>query len=409
MLFTSSFHKSIIKGIFFGLFLTLFFIFPSKTIYAQENAVTVHFFYGDGCSHCAAEESFLGSLKDLYKEKLDIQYYEVWGSPSNLELLSKVSSNLGKGYSGVPVTIIGKNYISGFSTAQTTGVQIKRALDDCLNDPGGDCEDIVYPLINSSTVSSEEVNADSTIKLPILGEINPKTVSLPLITVVLGLLDGFNPCAMWTLLFLISILLGMKSKKRRWILGASFILASGFVYFLFMVAWLNFFLFLGFVSWIRKIIGLFAILFGVYHMWKFYKNRDGGCDTADDEKRQKVFEKIREITQSKNFVLALIGIILLAMAVNLVELVCSAGFPAIYTGILALNNLPKVTYYLYILFYIFFFTLDDIIVFSIAMVTLEAVGIQSKYARISSLAGGILLAAIGILLIIKPEILMLNF
>ncbi|MBU1017395.1 hypothetical protein KJ678_04545, partial [Patescibacteria group bacterium] len=169
------------------------------------------------------------------------------------------------------------------------------------------------------------------------------------------------------------------------------------------------FLVLGFVKWIRTIIGVFAIMFGVYHIRKFYKDRDGGCDTAKDEKRQKVFEKIRKITQSKKFVLALAGIILLAMAVNLVELVCSAGFPAIYTGILALNNLPKITYYLYILLYIVFFMLDDIIVFSVAMVTLEAVGIQSKYARISSFAGGILLAVIGILLILKPNILMLNF
>ncbi len=245
-----------------------------------------------------------------------------------------------------------------------------------------------------------------SLTIPILGTIQTANLSLPVLSMVIGLIDGFNPCAMWTLIFLISLLLGMENKKRMWTLGITFIVASAFVYFLFLSAWLNFFLILGFVVWVRIAIGLIAIGVGIYSLRDYYKNKDGTCEVTDTKKRQRTFDKLKGIAQEKKFLLALGGIILLAFAVNLVELVCSAGLPAIFTQILSISNLSPGQHYLYILIYIFFFMVDDIIVFAIAMITLQAVGIQSKYARLSRLIGGILMLIIGGLLLFKPEILM---
>ncbi|RLC29611.1 hypothetical protein DRH13_05465 [Candidatus Woesebacteria bacterium] len=245
-----------------------------------------------------------------------------------------------------------------------------------------------------------------SLTLPILGTIQTANLSLPALSVVMGLLDGFNPCAMWTLLFLISLLLGMKDKKRMWILGTTFIVTSAFVYFLFLTAWLNFFLILGFVFWVRIAIGLIAIGVGIYNLRDYHINRDAACKVTGGEKRKKTFDKLKGITHEKKFILALGGIILLAFAVNLVELVCSAGLPAIYTQILSISNLSPGQHYSYILLYILFFMIDDLVVFAIAMITLHAVGIQSKYARLSRLIGGILMLIIGGLLLFKPELLM---
>lgn len=245
-----------------------------------------------------------------------------------------------------------------------------------------------------------------SLTLPIIGTIQTANLSLPLLSVVIGLLDGFNPCAMWTLFFLISLLLSMKDKRRMWILGTAFIITSAFVYFLFLSAWLNFFLILGFLFWIRIIIGLVALGAGVYNLRDYYVNREGACKVAGSEKRRKTFDKLKNLAHERKFILALGGIILLAFAVNLIELVCSAGLPAIYTQILSLNTLSTWQYYSYILIYIFFFMLDDLFVFAIAMITLHAVGIQSKYARFSRLIGGILMLIIGALLLFKPEFLM---
>jgi hypothetical protein len=145
---------------------------------------------------------------------------------------------------------------------------------------------------------------------------------------------------------------------------------------------------------------------GGYHLKEFWTNREAACKVTGSDKRQKIFEKLRKITQKKQFILALLGIILLAFAVNLVELICSAGLPAVYTQILTLSELPVYQYFLYILLYIFIFMLDDLLIFIIAMVTLQATGMTSKYTRYSNLIGGVLMLIIGLLLLLKPEWLM---
>jgi len=243
------------------------------------------------------------------------------------------------------------------------------------------------------------------IYLPLIGEIDPTNFSLPLLTIVIAAIDGFNPCAMWALLFLITMLIGMKDRKRMWILGSAFIVVSAVVYFLFMAAWLNLILFLGFIVWVRILIGLVALLGGGYNLKKFFENKNT-CEVTNDEKRLKLLDKLKTITQLNSFWLALGGIILLAAIVNLIELVCSAGLPAVYTQVLALSNLATWQHYFYLLLYVFVFMLDDLFIFFIAMITLQTVGITTRYTHAAQLIGGVIMLIIGILLIFKPEYLM---
>jgi len=198
----------------------------------------------------------------------------------------------------------------------------------------------------------------------------------------------------------------MKDRKRMFILGSVFIATSALVYFFFMAAWLNLVLFIGMIIWVRLAIGIIALAGGGYNLKEYFTNKESGCKVTDSEKRQKIFEKLKNITQRKSFWLALGGILVLAFAVNLVELICSAGLPAIYTQILTLSNLNPFQYYLYIMFYIFVFMLDDLFVFFAAMATLQMVGFTTKYAHRSRLISGILMLAIGLMLIFKPEWLM---
>jgi len=212
------------------------------------------------------------------------------------------------------------------------------------------------------------------ISLPLIGNIETANFSLPILTVVIAAVDGFNPCAMWTLLFLITLLINIKNKKRMWALGSIFIIASGLVYFLFMTAWLNFFIFVSVVTWVKFIIAIFALAAGLYHLREFKKNKDGTCKVESSEKRKTRFDKIKQIVYRENIGWAILGIIILAGAVNIVELLCSAGLPAIYTSILTLTEIPTWQYYIYLLAYIIIFMIDDLIIFFIAMFTLRAVG-----------------------------------
>ncbi len=388
--------------IFFILFFLFFF---APLVFAAQDPVYIYFFWGQGCPHCGEEKVFLKKLEQKY-EQLKVLDFEITSSRENIELLEKVGSEFKVDVSGIPFTVVGPQYFIGFHTEETTGKTIEESVR-CALENG--CPDLVGSLITSVTPNpppEENKTIPETVSLPLFGEMKTKSLSLPVLTFVIALLDGFNPCAMWVLLFLISLLLGMKDKRRMWVLGTTFIVASSFVYFLFMSAWLNFFLFLGFVFWVRIVIGLVALVAGGYNLRDYFVNKEAACKVTGGERRKRIFQKLEEITQKKEFLVALVGIVLLAFAVNLVELVCSAGLPAVYTQILTLTNLPAWQYYAYLLFYIFIFMLDDLLVFFVAMTTLHAVCIESKYARFSRLVGGGLMLIIGILLIFKPEILM---
>ena len=389
------------KKIIFSLFFCFaFFISLTPITLAQDSEpIYMSLFYGDTCPHCAKEEIFLDKLQEKYPN-IQLKSYEIYNDSQNAQLLKKVAGKLNVQAPGVPFLVIGDEAVVGYLNEELTGKKIENIVKDHLTHG---CFDFVGNLNRAKDQDEcQEKEALKTIALPIFGEINISAWSLPVLTIVIAALDGFNPCAMWVLLFLISLLLGMQDRRRMWILGTTFIFSSGIVYFLFLSAWLNLFLFLGFIATIRIIIGLVAVGSGAYHLREWKVNKGGECKATSSDQKVKIMKKLREVTEQKTFWLAFGGIIVLAFAVNLIELVCSAGLPAIYTQILTLSGLNPFQYYLYLLLYILIFMLDDMIVFTIAMVTLKAFGFNGKLSRSSNLIGGIVILILGLLLIFKP-------
>ncbi len=383
-------------------FLALFF----SPVFGQEKKAALYFFHTDTCLHCAREEQFLNGTEKEFPD-LEIKKFEVGKNQDNLALMIKVGQELKIDVGSVPLTVIGRKVFVGYLDDETSGKMIKEAVVDCFENT---CPDQIIKIIQEGATPVEQLaELKEKITLPVFGEVDPKTISLPLLSVVIGGLDGFNPCAMWILIFLISLLLGMKNRKRMWILGGAFIAASAFVYFMFMAAWLNLFLFLGFVWWMRVGVGLVAIGGGLYYLKKYFTKKADVCAISEDVKKQKVLDKLKAVVEKKNFWFALVGIILLAGVVNLFELLCSAGFPAIFTKVLSMSELPMWQYYFYLLIYLFFFMLDDVVVFAIAMFTLQTVVFGKKYNRFSILIGGFFMLAIGFLLLLRPEWLSFKF
>ena len=215
---------------------------------------------------------------------------------------------------------------------------------------------------------------------------------------------------MWILIFLISMLLGMKDNKRKWSLGITFLVSSAFVYFLFLISWLNLAVFLNKIAYIRLGISFIATLFGTYSIIRFFfTKKEDGCEVVDSKNRRRIIRSIQKIVKEKSFILALLGIVLLAISVNIIELLCSLGLPVMYSEILAVNNVSSLSKIGYSLVYVLFFLIDDIIVFIIAMKTMEIKVVSTKFGKYSHLIGGIIMLIIGLLMILKPEWLMFNF
>ncbi len=382
----------------------LFMLIPS-IVFGKE--INIYLFHGDGCPHCRDEIAFFDEyLKD--KDNIHLYKYEVWHNEENVSKLEEIGKITGSEADGIPYLVIGDYVITGYSNGISK--KIVKRIEHCLENS---CPDKVGVYLGKALEDDqvEDNYDDETYTVPILGEITAKDVSIPLLAIVIGLVDGFNPCAMWILIFLITMLFGMKEKKKMWALGLTFIITSGLVYFLFMASWLNLASFINKVTLVRSLIGLFAIIFGIVNMYNYFKSikKDVGCEVTGDKKRKKIISYIKKIVSEKKFILALLGIMVLAFLVNLIELLCSLGLPVIFTEVLSLNNLSTTEHILYMLLYILFFLIDDIIIFVIAMKTLEIKAISNKYTKYSHLIGGIIMLLLGILMILKPEWLMFNF
>jgi len=390
------------KKLFFVILLLVCLVLPGLVLAQVQTPEKVEYvlFHLETCSHCKAEIKFINEkLMPKYGQYLDLKMYEV-STPENQQIFEQYGyfykfSPIGP----VPVAFIGGTAVPGYGTDETTGEQIRELVEKKLQEKG--LLVAVQPVENNG----------EKIVVPVLGEVNPKTFSLPLLTIIIGLLDGFNPCAMWVLLFLITLLLGMENRRRMWLLGSLFIITSGTVYFVFMAAWLQLLLFLGMITIIRIIIGLVALGAGGINLRDYWLNRKAealACKVSDLKNTKKTFEKIKAVVYRRSIWWAIIGIIILGFSVNLVELACSAGFPAVYTQVLALSGLPMWQRYLYMVGYIIFYMLDDLVVFIIAMVTLKSKVVGGKYGKYSALIGGLLMLILGLLLIFKPTWLMFS-
>lgn len=355
----------------------------------EENKINVYFFNRDGCPHCAKEEEFFKTISEKYKN-VNIYSFEVSKNSKNSNYLVKVKELFNDKSNGVPFTIIGEKSFLGYNSY--IGENIEKAIQTYLNE--------------EETKTEKEENV---IKLPIIGETDLREVSVPFIAIVLGLIDGFNPCAMWVLLFLINMFFGMKNKKRMFLYGYVFLFTSGLVYLLSMLG-ISVVLDFVAVKWLQILIACVAIVAGILNVRTYIKTKnDDGCHVVDEKKRKTILKKGMKIVKEKNVFIALVGIIILAASVNIVELACSLGFPAIFAQVLSLNDITGVPRVLYLLLYVLFYMADDLIVFTIATATLSITTRSSKYTKYANLVGGVIMILIGLLLIFKPDWVMFNF
>lgn len=279
----------------------------------------------------------------------------------------------------MPLTIVNGTAFPGFESESASG----NAIEIGIKKSNEDFKKIKLSISEKKTI-------------PFFGEVDTPKYSLPLLAMMLGLVDGFNPCAMWALIFLISLAIGLKDRSKLWFLIGTFVMSSGILYFLFMTAWLNVFLFIGFIRPLVALIGGFSIWLGIVQIRDFFLQQNV-CPLPTEQKH-KIMERMRLLVFSPLTLATIGGIILLSFIVNLIEFVCSSFIPAIFTQTLALYDLPTWQYYLYILLYVIFFIMDDLIIFSLAVFAITQ--INDKYIKWCRLTGGITLLILGVSLLL---------
>lgn len=352
----------------------------------NDEKVNIYLFYSKICPHCQKEEKYFETLKEKYQDKINIYTYEVTENKTNNEIMKSLKKELKENSQGVPFTIIGSKTFLGYD--ESLNERIENTIESYLD---------------------ENTKTDNTYTIPILGKIEAKNASIILIAIILGFIDGFNPCAMWILLLLINMCISIKDKKKMLIVCLTFIITSGIIYFLSMLG-IGFILDLTTISYIRNIIAILAIILGIYNLYTYLKTRkETGCHVVKKEKRKTIITKINNILNNKNTLLMFGGTIILATSVSLVEMACSLGFPTIFLELLSINNIHSFLKVTYLLIYILFYLIDDIIVLFLSIKAFETKGISTKYNKYVHLIGGLIMILMGVLLIFKPEWIMFNF
>jgi glutaredoxin len=355
---------------------------------AAAAGVDVTVFWAVGCPHCEREIEFLDRIAEG-NPAVRVHKLEVSRSRANAQAMLETAGRLGVEAGSVPLTVVGGRAWVGYD--ERIGREIAARIAECIE---RGCPD---------ASPAGKARVPEAVRLPLLGEVRTANLSLPALTALLAAADGFNPCAMWVLVFLLGLLAGMKDRARMWLLGIAFVATSALVYLLILGAWLNVLLLVGTLAFVRIAIGVVALAGGGYYLREFATNADMRCEVTAPARRRRVLERLKALAQRPGLAVALGGIVLLALAVNVVEFLCSAGIPAVFAQVLALSALAPWKYAGYLGLYVAVFMLDDLVVLVAALKTLEVAGLTGRYARWSNAVGGVLLLAIGVLLILRPQ------
>jgi glutaredoxin len=371
---------------------------------ADPNKIEV--FVREGCPHCAKAEEFLDKL-GRERPTLQIVIRDVTKESAAMDRLGELVRAYGGGAARVPAIFVRGQLIMGYSEEASTDKLILSALagqgTTGANTAGaaGTCEADDGTACKRPGAAATEAPSAETFSIEFFGrKLSLEDVGLPLFTVAMGLLDGFNPCSMWVLLLMISILAPLNDRKRMLAIAGTFVLVEGIAYFLFMAAWLNLFMLIGVSRISQLIIAAIAIVAGLINLKDFFAFGRGISLSIPEKAKPGIYARMRGLLHAPTLTAAIIGAAVLAILVQIVEFLCTSGFPALFTRILTLKQLDTTAYYGYILLYNAAYMLDDIIILTIGVVMLSRHRLQEKEGRVLKLISGLVMVGLGIYLIL---------
>jgi thiol-disulfide isomerase/thioredoxin len=392
-------------------FLLIFCIAPILSAYAadedslwyerdQQDAphIKLYFFWSTHCPHCQAALPYVSFIEQAYPW-LSLQSYQLVGEADNIRRYEEMARKLGQKAQSVPGFMFCNTMMTGFEAGKTPN-QLIEGLKDCRNYLTQHPDLRAYRPLYGSNRASPEI-----IELPFFGELTPEAHNLAFITMAVAAVDAFNPCAFFVLMFLLSMMLHLGSRRRMFLVGGVFVFFSGLVYFLFMSAWLNLFRMIGQLEMITLVAALVAVVVGLINIKDFFWFRTGVSLTIPEKAKPGLYQRTRRLLHSRSLYTLIGATIVLSFFANLYELLCTAGFPMVYTRILTLHNLQTSQYYLYLLLYSLIYVVPLMIIVLVFIGGLGSRKLQEQEGRSLKLISGMMMLALGVVLLASPSLL----
>ncbi|NMA13110.1 MAG: hypothetical protein GX933_08025 [Chloroflexi bacterium] len=406
-LLTGKKQRKILKAAF-ALMLLLVFLFFSAKVEAvpsvQQNVVNLYLFYGDGCSHCADEEAYLSEKQKEYGDQLVVHDWEVWYHPENVDILQQFAGKFGFEPSGVPVTFIGDQHWVGFSDA--IEAEIEAAIENGLRDGVLRTEDIVSGVVSPDNPVIDPGKAGTTIKLPLIGEIDLSNKSLIVSTILIGLVDGVNPCSLWVLTMLLAMIVHTHSRRKTLIIGFVFLTVSALIYALFISGVFTLLNYVSYFKWIQIAVAILTLILGMINLKDYFFFKKGVSLTISDDKKPGLYQKMRDVMNKSDNLCAMVGAtILLSAGVSLVEFSCTAAFPVIWSNLLVSHNTSNVMFIALLILYMLLYQLDEMIIFGVVVAKMKSSRMEEKHGQTLKLFSGCLMVVLSLVMIINPALM----
>ncbi|WIM06399.1 MAG: hypothetical protein OHM77_03680 [Candidatus Nitricoxidivorans perseverans] len=355
--------------------------------------IQLYFYWSLSCPHCEAARPHVTAIPDE-RPWVTLHEREVSRNDGNAREFEAIIEKIGaREQAGVPAFLFcGEMYFGWDGPAGTSRLLLER-LDACR----------VRVQSGRSAADPAADASSGRIEIPLLGGVDAAGFSLPALTLVLAGLDAFNPCAFFVLLFLLSMMAHQKSRRRMLLIGGLFVAISGLMYFAFMAAWLNVFQLFGHIAWVTLAAGALAVFVGLISVKDFFWFEKGITLSIPESKKPDIFRRARAILVAEHLPAMLAATAFLAIAANFYELLCTAGFPMVYTRLLTLADLPAVGRYAYLAAYNLIYMLPLAAIVVVFARTLGARKLTEREGRLLKLMSGLMMLELGTLLIAAPE------
>lgn len=351
--------------------------------------VHLYFFWSARCPHCLEARPHVEALARDHAW-IELHSRELSRSRENVERYLAMAADLGQQANSVPAFLYCGRMRVGWD-GEVTGRELLAELEACRADPA------------LATKGWSSQSPDTTLHLPLVGDLEATRFSLPVLTVLIAGMDAFNPCAFFVLLFLLSLLVHQKDRRRMLLIGGTFVLISGLMYFAFMAAWLGLFKLMGGLPWVTAAAGALAAILGAVNVKDFFAFKVGVSLSIPESRKADIFRRGREILAAGRLPAMLAATVLMAVAANFYELLCTAGFPMVYTRVLTMQVANPAKHLVYLALYNAIYVLPLLLIVLAFGRTMGARKLSEREGRLLKLLSGLMMLGLGLLLLAAPE------
>ncbi len=383
---------------------------PAESHAAPEDEVTLYFFWGEGCPHCAAAKPMLAQLQARYPQ-LEVRSFEVWGNEENQRLFADMAAKFKIERTGVPTFFLGREYVVGYAES-TTPRRLEAAIRKCLATGCPDARTGMFAPAAEPAPSGASSPPDApspggeVVNLPFLGEVDLGGQSLVLSTLLIAVVDGVNPCSLWVLSVLLALTLRTGSRRTIAVIGLVFIFVTAAVYALFIAGLFSVFSVVSFAPWVRVVVAVIAASFAVINIKDFFWFKKGVSLTIPEASKPGIYQRMRRVLAVADSTPALVAATAaLAAGVSFVELACTAGFPVLWTNIVAARDVTPMVFVLLLGLYMLVYQLDELVIFGGAVLTMRATKLQENQGRLLKLVGGMLMLSLALVMLFNPSLM----